>query len=72
MNFHTSEVDRLRDAAGKLLVRRAVHRNDWIAQAIFDIAAGDKKHWTTHEWRQVLTDFEACRLRVNDWLDLNV
>jgi len=74
MNFCTSEVDpveQLRDAAGGLLVRRAMLREDWIAQSLFDIAAGDKQVWTPQEWHALIADLKTCRLRINDWLDLN-
>lgn len=74
MNFPTAQVDpveQLRESAGRLLIRRAILRDDWIAEAIFIIAAGDKTDWTPPEWDGVLADLKACRLRVNDWLDLN-
>ena len=72
MNLQTHSVDQLRDCAGRLLVRRAVDRNDWISDAIFDIAAGSKLNWTPQEWKALDHDLHACRLRLNDWLDLNV
>jgi len=65
-------IDRLRDAAGTLLVRRAMDRDDEISEAIFDIAAGDRTNWSTEDWNTLLHDLKACRLRLNDWLDLNV
>ncbi len=60
---------RLNDEVGNILVRRVIKRNDWAAEAIFDIAAGDKKEWTPIEWAAVLCDLERCRLKVTDWLD---
>ncbi len=74
MNSYTLEVDpvdRLRDAAGKLLVRRAVERNDWIAETICNIAAGDRTDWSTLDWAEVLRGLKQTDLRVTDWLDLN-
>ncbi len=62
----------LREAGGHLLVRRAISRDDAISEAICDIAAGDRIHWTPDDWDAVLADLDACKLRVNDWLDLNV
>jgi len=59
---------RLKDEVGNILVRRVIKRNDWAAEAIFDIAAGDKKEWTPIEWAAVLCDLERCRLKVDDWL----
>ena len=75
MNFHTLQadpVDRLRDVAGELLVHRAIDRDDWISQSLLDIAAGAQIDWTPNEWNALLTDIHASRLRVSDWLDLNV
>ena len=74
MNGPTSElepVDRLRDEAGRLLVCRAVERDDWISQSLLDIAAGSRKKWNPSEWRGLICDLQACRLRISDWLDLN-
>ena len=74
MNFQTAEargVDQLRDTAGRLLVRRAIDRDDWISEAIFDIAAGSKVHWTPQQWKALDHDLHACRLKLADWLDLN-
>jgi len=60
--------DRLRDEVGHLLVRRVIERGDWTSEAIFDIAAGDKKNWIPIEWAAVLSDLERCKLKVNEWL----
>lgn len=53
------------------MVRRVIDRDDDIAEAVFDIAAGDRQHWTSQDWRTVLADLSGCRLRLADWLDLN-
>ena len=74
MNSFTPQVDivdKLRDEAGRLLVRRAVNRNDWISEALLDIAAGDQTHWTPQEWTVLLADVRTTRLHIDDWLDLN-
>jgi len=77
MNFCTSEVDpgdiveRLRDEAGHLLVARAATRNDWIGEAVLDIAAGDRKIWTLKQWRALLQDLHCTPGKLADWLDLN-
>ncbi len=60
---------RLKDDVGNILVRRVIKRNDWAAEAIFDIAASDKKEWTPIEWAAVLCDLKRCQLKVTDWLD---
>lgn len=74
MNARDSDdiVNRLQDAAGSLLVRRAIDRNDWIADALLDIAAGDQLEWTLAEWEALLTGLRQTPGRVRDWLDLNV
>lgn len=59
---------RLKYDVGNILVRRVIKRDDWAAEAIFDIAAGDKKDWTPIEWAAVLCDLERCQLKVADWL----
>lgn len=69
MNFNTPDpVDRLQDEAGHLLVRRAIDRDDWIADAILDIAAGKKTHWTPQEWSQLLAELYSCSDKVTHWL----
>ena len=64
-------IDKLKDEVGNLLVRRVIERDDWAAEAIFDIAAGDKQTWTPIEWAAVICDLERCKLRVSDWLEAN-
>ena len=74
MNGPTGElapVDRLRDEAGRLLISRAIDRDDWISQAVLDIAAGSRRDWTPANWRALVRDLKACQLRISDWLDLN-
>jgi hypothetical protein len=53
---------------GRLLVRRAVHRDDWISEALLDIAAGDQTEWTTQEWDALLTELDACDMTIAEWL----
>ena len=70
MNYGPVSIrDRLRAEVGHRLVRRVIMEDGWAADAIFDIAAGDKKEWTLLEWNAVLCDLEKCQLNVNDWLD---
>ena len=63
-------VDRLRRDAGRLLVSRAIDRDDWISQAVLDIAAGSKIDWTPADWQILVRDLKAGRLNISDWLDL--
>lgn len=63
--------NKLKDEVGHLLVRRVIERDDWTAEAIFNIAAGDKTNWTPIEWATVTCDLERSRLRVSDWLKAN-
>ena len=53
-----TQAERLRDH-GRLLVRRAVLRDDWIADALLDLAAGDKQQWTPQEWFDLQMDMET-------------
>ena len=77
MNFSTSEpdpaeiVDRLREAAGQLLLRRVIDRDDWIGLAVLDIAAGDRQHWTPQDWHTLLAELHRTPGKLSDWLDLN-
>lgn len=55
---------------GRLLIRRAVLRDDWIAEEIFDIAAADQKLWTPEEWFTLSKELESSDLTVDEFLDL--
>ncbi len=74
LNMDTREQtidERLISAVGSLRVSRVVKRDDWAAEAIFNIAAGDKIEWTPLEWQAVLLDLENCKLKVSDWLEVS-
>ncbi len=74
MNCFPSEVpmvERLRREAGHLLVHRVIERDDWIAAAVLDIAAGDRKHWNPKDWDTLLKDLRCTPGRLAEWLDLN-
>ena len=62
-------VTRLRDDHGALLVRRAVTRNDWIADALLDLAAGDQTEWTPSQWDTLLTEMFGNDMTISEWLD---
>ena len=66
-----STIDRLRDSAGHLLVRRVIDRDDWTSDALCDLAAGDRVQWTPQDWRTLLRDLRKTPGTLNDWLDLN-
>ncbi len=57
-------------AFGHLLVRRAILRDDWVADAIFDLAAGDQKAWSPAQWATLTTELAGSDLRLRDWLIL--
>lgn len=56
-------------AHGNLLVRRAVLRDDWIADALLDIAAADQTEWTLEEWQALLTELESSDMTISEFLD---
>ena len=62
-------LQRLIEECGQRLIRRVIEQDDWAAEAIFDIAAGDKVNWTPIEWAAVLCDLERSPLKVNDWIE---
>lgn len=53
---------------GRLLVRRAVKRDDWIAEALLDLAAGDKQEWTPGEWSELQTELAGSDMTIEEWL----
>lgn len=55
---------------GHLLVRRAILRDDWVADAIFDLAANGKEAWTTAEWTKLESELAGSDLLLRDWLIL--
>ena len=64
--------ERLRDR-GRLLVRRAVTRDDWIADALLDLAADadGRTEWTPEQWDMLLTDLRRSDMSIEEWLDFN-
>ena len=62
-----SPAERLADC-GRLLVRRAILRDDEIAEAIFEIAANGKREWTPAEWDTLLTELKRTDMTVEEWL----
>ncbi len=56
---------------GHLLIRRAVRRNDWISDAIFDLAANGQAEWSPQEWAVTLRKLDKSSETIADWLILN-
>ena len=52
---------------GHLLVRRAILRDDWVTEAIFDLAANGRTEWTLVEWDAVVAKIEESTLTVAEW-----
>ena len=61
--------DKLITECGQRLIRRVIEQDDLAAEALFDIAAGDKENWTPIEWAGVLCDLERSPLKVKDWVE---
>lgn len=55
---------------GSLLVRRAVLRDDWISEAIFEIRAAGQSQWDLQEWDLIIQELENSKLTVGEWLTL--
>jgi len=53
---------------GHLLIRRAIQRDDWVAMAIFDLAANGKKDWELKEWQTLESTLAESKLTVAEWL----
>ena len=60
--------EKLRKEFGKVLVRTAIQKDGWAADAIWDIAAEDRIEWTPDDWNRVICDLDNCQLRISDWL----
>jgi hypothetical protein len=54
---------------GALLVRRAISRDDWISQAIMDLAADGKTEWTPDEWMDLTMELEASDMTIREFID---
>mgnify|MGYP005834802161 CR=1 FL=1 len=54
---------------GRLLVRRAVHRDDWISEALFDMAAADQREWTPGQWDALLTELDRSDMTISEFID---
>lgn len=54
---------------GRLLVKRAVNRDDWISEALFDMAAGDQIEWTPQQWDALLTELARSDMTISEFID---
>jgi hypothetical protein len=54
---------------GRLLVRRAVDRDDWISEALLDIAANGQKEWTPAQWDALLAEISGNDMSIDEFLD---
>ncbi len=55
---------------GHLLVRRAICRDDWVAEEILELAANGQRDWTLAEWKALVSELKKSDLRLRDWLVL--
>ncbi len=55
---------------GHLKVRRAIQRDDWLSEKIYDLAAADRKEWDTNSWAVLEKELENCELKIKDWIVL--
>jgi hypothetical protein len=69
MNSEQTPKQRLVAEFGHRQVNRVIELDNWAAEVIFDIAAGDKTKWTPIEWAAVICDLERCKLKVIDWVE---
>jgi len=53
---------------GHLLIRRAILRDDWVAEAIFDLAAEGQTKWNTRQWDTLLASLENSQQTVAEWV----
>ena len=69
--MNLNQVNRDLTDHGHLLVRRAILRNDWISDALLDLAAGSQTEWTPQEWNVLLKELRESSEKIEDWLVLN-
>jgi len=58
-------------AVSHRLFRRVVATDTPAAQALFGIAARDRRDWTPESWASVLKELDNCNDLVSDWLAIN-
>lgn len=60
--------DELCERHGRLLVRRAVDRDDEVSQTLLDLAAGDQREWTPQQWDALLSELTGCDMTIEEWV----
>ena len=53
---------------GHLLISRAILRDDWVAEAIFNLAAEGQTKWDTRQWDTLLSSLENSQQTVAEWV----
>ena len=56
---------------GHLLIRRAILRGDWVADAIFNIAAEGQTEWSVPQWNTLLAGLESSKQTVDEWIAMH-
>lgn len=46
-----------------------MNRDDWISEAILDLAAADQTVWTPQEWFDLLMELETSDMTISEFLD---
>ena len=59
----------LLDEAGTRKVRAIARTDSPLADALFDVAAGNRRYWDRISWRALLKRLDSCNLTVKVWLE---
>lgn len=59
----------LLDEAGTRKVKAVARTESELADALFDVAAGKRRHWDSISWRALLKRLDSCNLTVKVWLE---
>ena len=62
------QVRLLLNTAGTRKVRTVARSESNLADALFDVAAGKRRHWDKISWRALLKRLDSCTLTVEAWL----
>lgn len=63
------QVRLLREEAGTRKVRTIARTDSDLADALFDVAAGNRRYWDKISWRALLKRLDSCTLTVEAWLE---
>ena len=64
-----AQVELLLDEAGTRKVRAIARTDSDLADALFDVAAGNRRYWDKISWRALLKRLDSCNLTVKVWLE---